>query len=401
MFTSFSTKSLSSIVQLILLATQLYPSTASPSNIQTPLTPSISTEPTNTTAALLALHSSLISIESISGNENEVGAYIEKVLVSLNYTVKPQIVAPIENTPDNADRYNIYAYKGSSPSTPVLITSHMDTVPPFIPYHINATDGSIWGRGSVDAKACAAAQITAVESLLHSNQISKDDVSLLFVVGEEIGGDGMRAVNDLGLSWKTVIFGEPTELKLASGHKGNVAFRLIAHGKAGHSGYPWLGENANDMLIPALAVLKTAEFPSSEKYGNTTVNIGRMEGGVAANVIAEKASAQILMRLAGGTAEDARKIVQDTIWGVDKRIEIIFPSNGYGPIDIDHDVEGFESMTVNYGTDIPQLEGTHKRYLYGPGSILVAHSDHESIAPEDLVKSVEGYKKLILAALKN
>ena len=45
------------------------------------------------------------------------------------------------------------------------------------------------------------------------------------------------------------------------------------------------------------------------------------------------------------------------------------------------------------------LEGTHKRYLYGPGSILVAHSDHEHLKASDLLAAVEGYKKLIRSAL--
>jgi acetylornithine deacetylase len=62
--------------------------------------------------------------------------------------------------------------------------------------------------------------------------------------------------------------------------------------------------------------------------------------------------------------------------------------------------KGFEKIVVNYGTDIPNLKGDHKRYLYGPGNILVAHSDHEHLTVSDLEEAVEGYKKLILAALK-
>lgn len=119
--------------------------------------------------------------------------------------------------------------------------------------------------------------------MLASREVSPNDVSLLFVVGEEIGGDGMRRVNDLQLEWKTVIFGEPTELKLASGHKGILIFTVKAHGKAGHSGYPWLGQSANSMLLPALVALQKLELPSSKKYGNSTLNIGQIRGGVAAS----------------------------------------------------------------------------------------------------------------------
>lgn len=57
-------------------------------------------------------------------------------------------------------------------------------------------------------------------------------------------------------------------------------------------------------------------------------------------------------------------------------------------------------MTVNYGTDIPNLLGDHKRYLYGPGSILVAHSDHEHLTVGNLTEAVEGYKRIVRHALK-
>ena len=95
----------------------------------------------------------------------------------------------------------------------------------------------------------------------------------MFVVGEERTGDGMQAANHLGLSWDTVIFGEPTELKLASGHKGLLVLKIKARGKAGHSGYPELGESAIDMILPALIKLREAELPWSTKFGNTTVNV--------------------------------------------------------------------------------------------------------------------------------
>ncbi|MCJ1399693.1 hypothetical protein MMC11_002895 [Xylographa trunciseda] len=360
-----------------------------------------------TSEKLVELHHHLVRIESITGNENAVGRYLANYLSGHNFTVEKQSLdasttgEQISSSLDltKSERFNILAYSGSSRKSRVLVSSHIDTVPPFWPYEIR-NGNEIWGRGTVDAKGCVAAQIAAVQELLATGEIHEGDVAFLFVVGEETGGDGMRKANDLNLTWETAIFGEPTDLKLASGHKGNLGFRIRAKGKAGHSGYPWLGESANSMLIPALAAIDKLELPSSEKYGNTTVNIGRMEGGVAANVIAETASAQVAIRLAAGTAEDAKKMVLDAIAKIDKRLEFDFSGRGYGPVYIDSDVKGFETIVVNYGTDIPNLEGDHKRYLYGPGSILVAHSDHEHLTVDDLLTAVEGYKKLIRAALK-
>jgi acetylornithine deacetylase len=225
----------------------------------------------------------------------------------------------------------------------------------------------------------------------------------------------MRIANHLHLKPETVIFGEPTEGKLASGHKGNLAINLKAKGKAAHSGYPWLGRSANEVLVTALAALMKLgdTLPKSDKYGVTTFNLGRIEGGVAGNVVAQDANATIAVRIAEGQPDFIKaQIVQainHVVWPFlendmqpEDVIDIIFPTSGYGPIDIDHEVPGFDSMTVNYGTDIPWLKKTvkdQKRYLYGPGSILVAHSDHEAITEKELEDAVDGYQRIVLHAL--
>lgn len=209
------------------------------------------------------------------------------------------------------------------------MVKHIDTVPPHYDYEIRNHD-ELWGRGSVDDKACVATQFQAIQELLASREISPNEVSLLFVVGEETGGDGMRRVNDLEMEWQTVIFGEPTENQLAKGHKGILFFTLKAHGIAAHSGYPWLGRNANDMLVPALVALQKMELPSSEKFGNSTLNIGRISGGVAANVIPEEAHAAIGIRIAAGCPETVKKLVSDTVKAVDEDLELDFIEGSYG-----------------------------------------------------------------------
>lgn len=353
---------------------------------------------------LIAFHKNLTSIESISGNEKAVGEWLAHSLEGQGYHVEKQVVAhePL--------RFNVLASPGKAKKdATILVSSHIDTVPPFYPYaHHKKT---ISGRGSVDAKGSVATQLIAVNELLHSREIHPDDVALLFVVGEEVGGDGMRAANDLGLKPQAIVFGEPTEGKLASGHKGNLAVHLNAKGKAAHSGYPWLGRSANEVLVQALAALMElgANLPTSEKYGSTTINIGRIEGGVAGNVVPQNASATIAVRIAQGSPDYIKDKITKAIWlatyqfldeGMEPEdvIDIIFPSHGYGPIDIDADIDGFETITVNYGTDIPNLDQTVKgqrRYLYGPGSILVAHSDHEALTEGELFQAVKDYKKII------
>ncbi|KAF2645754.1 Zn-dependent exopeptidase [Massarina eburnea CBS 473.64] len=369
---------------------------------QAPLRPPSPVLPDATSRELLYLHRKLVSAESITENEYDVGQWLAAYLKLNDWTVEFQQVSE--------KRYNLYAY-GKKRSTTILVSSHIDTVPPFWPYYYNATTDVIGGRGSVDAKGSVAAQIIAVQAL---REHLYDDLSLLFVVGEETGGDGMRAFS----SWsdrpspqhEIVIFGEPTEGKLVCGHKGMLGFSLHVKGKAAHSGYPWLGVSANDLLVEALGKLldlRDKGLPWSEKYGNTTMNFGKVTGGVAANVVAETASANIAVRLAAGTPKSVRRLIVDALAGVTAgakeaggELEIEWRSEGYEPVNIDCDIDGFESMTVNYGTDVPLLTGDHKRYLYGPGSIFVAHSDHEALERKELEQAVLDYRRLIIEASK-
>lgn len=373
---------------------------------------------------LLSLHRRLVEIESISGNENKIGLDIKLFLESHNFTVVEQEVPPVKGQEKNRERLNIYAVPKSLTLPPtILLTSHIDTVPPFIPYSVHQDDSTrdpedlvISGRGSVDAKGSVAAQVFAALETLAENPTAS--IGLLFVVGEEIGGDGMKVFSDSPLNQndlKTIIFGEPTEAALVAGHKGMLGFQVVAHGSAAHSGYPWLGKSAVSAILPALARVdilgdipaEEGGLPASPKYGPTTLNIGKIRAGVATNVVPSEAMADVAVRLAEGTPSEAREIirhaVEDATRDVEAEVVVDFTSHqeSYPPQDLDYDVDGFDVTTVNYGTDVPNLKvrpGT-KRYLYGPGSIFVAHGDNEALTVRQIKEAVVGYKKLIQAAM--
>ncbi|KAK0625436.1 hypothetical protein B0T17DRAFT_492601, partial [Bombardia bombarda] len=372
---------------------------------------------------LLSLHKSLVDTPSITGTEGATGSFLVEYLTSRNYIAQLQFLPPHANTPPGAERFNVVAWPSPAsrnPSPRVLVTSHIDVVPPHIPYHINSSDSTIdtadaytliGGRGSVDAKASVAAQIVAVESLLSSEAIAPEDVMLLFVVGEEKSGDGMLHFSsslsklDPPPRFAAAVFGEPTENKLACGHKGISVGRVKAKGKAGHSGYPWLGKSATEVLMRAVVKVLDTDLGSSERYGNTTVNVGTIAGGVAANVIPKEAEALLAVRIAVGNETTGSDIVRDAIQKVldetdGEALSLEWPGGGYGPIECDCDVDGFETMVANYGTDLPHLKGDHVSYLYGPGTILVAHGDDEALQVRDLETAVEGYKTLIKHALE-
>lgn len=167
---------------------------------------------------------SLMSIVSTSEKEKEIGIFLESHLQQLGYNVERIPIAP------GSSRYNVYAYLGSSRKTRVLVSAHMDTVPPHIPFRMEGD--VIYGRGSSDDLGPLAAQIFAVEELRAEKKLKEGDIGFLFVVGEENGGAGMTAANDMGLTWEAGVFAEPTEGKLGKGHKGQIAFELIAQGVA-------------------------------------------------------------------------------------------------------------------------------------------------------------------------
>lgn len=373
---------------------------------------------------MLSFHRDLVQISSVSNDETEVGEFIEKFLTDNNFTVR-RINVTSANT--NSTRFDVFATQDTSdqPRPKVILTTHMDTVPPFIDYStVYANDSAdradiqIHGRGSVDAKACIAAQTFAAMSLL-SSSVSAQDLALLFVVGEENSGDGMVAFNESPLwsdinstSIEGVIFGEPTEGKLATGHKGGATLLITANGTAAHSAYPELGKSAISMILPALSAVDSLDgltpekggLPGSEKFGNSTANLGLISAGTASNVVPAYAESETYIRVAGGTEDEFRKAIM-------ARIALFAPRSvqdlnitftwGNDPVNLVGDVEGFESQVLNYGTDIPSLKygSDTKVYLYGPGTIHVAHGPNEYVTIGDLEDSVDGYMRLVADVL--
>jgi acetylornithine deacetylase len=321
---------------------------------------------------LLNFHKALVDIPSISGSEGHAAILLNNMLRSHGYTVDLQCLPnkPTDDNDNQPPRCNVLAWPGPNANPTltdrVLVTSHIDVVPPYIPYHLNSTttavpspldlrtitpDTLISGRGTVDAKASVAAQIIAVNELLAQQAINREDVVLLYVVGEETSGEGMKFFSaslppNNNNTFKSAVFGEPTENKLACGHKGIVSGIVRAHGKAGHSGYPWLGKSATALLVRALGKVLDADLGRSERFGNTTVNVGLMEGGVAANVIAKEAWAKLAIRDAVGGRETGAGIVERRLRGVLEEVDSgggleLEMNGGYGPVEFkcDFDVE--------------------------------------------------------------
>lgn len=326
----------------------------------------------------LAFTCKLVDVESITGNEVPVAKVLMRQLCDLGFSVE-KIPVPLQEGCDATERFNLWAHDPAEPRPSIVFSTHMDTVPPFIPSHEDAD--RIYGRGSCDAKGIIAAQLAAAVRLREQGI----RVGMLFVAGEERGSQGAQAANQHARGSKFLINGEPTENRLGVASKGALRVIVTAQGRSAHSAYPELGESAIDKLLNALQRLRAIQLPVNPEIGPATVNIGLIEGGRAPNVIPDSARAELLYRLVG-PSEDLRR---DISAAVDGLAEVEFP------LEIPYvrlrTVEGLPTMIAAFTTDIPELANWGEPLLLGPGSIHVAHTEHEYVEKAQLLAAVDLY----------
>ncbi|HLN98223.1 MAG TPA: M20/M25/M40 family metallo-hydrolase [Pyrinomonadaceae bacterium] len=329
---------------------------------------------------LFELTKKLIDIPSVTGDERAVGEFLLSYLEGLGYKTERQEV--------ERDRFNILATTNTTPR--VVLSTHMDTVPP----HIGATesDEKIYGRGACDAKGIMAAQITAAQRL---SEQGIAEIGLLFTVDEEQGSLGAQSANRFKLAKppEYLLNGEPTDNKLASATKGSLRLKLCTRGRPAHSAYPEAGESAVEKLLDVLKSIRECAWPADDELGQTTCNIGIIGGGTRANVVPAEAFADLQLRLVTET-EPIRKILERAIAG---RAEVQYLSE-HEPVRL-HTVPGFERCVVRFTTDIPYLSNWGKPLLLGPGSILNAHTEHEFVEKQELIQAVDLYAELARALL--
>lgn len=326
---------------------------------------------------LIPLARTLVDIDSTTGNEGDCGRWLAAYLRGRGFLVEEQ---PVSN-----DRFNVLATL--DPPVAVLST-HFDCVPPFFP---SREEGPrLYGRGSCDAKGTLAAQVTAVERLRASGT---RNVGLLFVVGEERGSDGARVANQHAHPCRFLINGEPTDSRLGAATRGVLRVRLSATGRAAHSSFPEAGESAIDKLIDALSRLREAPLPEDPLLGRTHYTIGLISGGIAPNVIPPHAEAEVMFRTVGPAA-DLRS-------ALDALRDLVEPATVLEvPAVTLKTVPGFRTAVFPFTTDIPFLAAWGTPLLFGPGSVLVAHTDHEHVEIDELTRAVDAYVRLATSLTK-
>src|SRR6202790_5363735 len=319
----------------------------------------------------------LIDMESITENEKQVGEYLLHYLSGLAAGSDGKA----EAMPVTPERFNVYAEWGRPV---VALSTHMDTVPPFI--ESREDDDHIYGRGACDAKGIIAAMIGAAEKLLETGT---RNFGLLFVVGEERNSAGAEVASRFPRGSRYLINGEPTESKVALGSKGILRYEIVAAGKMAHSAYPELGESAIEKLLDALDAVRGMPLPENPVLGRSTVNIGTISGGRAPNIVPDAAKAELAIRL----VSDGRKIDRALRAAIGNRAEVreilTLPAMHFASLD------GFPTSVVAFTTDIPVLAPAWgEPFLFGPGSIHVAQTTAEKISNRELLEAVDIYAKM-------
>ncbi len=315
----------------------------------------------------------ILEKDSTSGKEETVADFIASNFKPAGAEVEMQVI------PNG--KKNVF-FKWGDPE--IIFCSHLDTVPPYIPPV--RENGIIKGRGSCDAKGQIAAMY---ETCLQLEKEGKTNFGILMLAGEEVGSYGAIEANKRIKGCKYVVVGEPTENKMIEAGKGNHMVEVSVKGKSCHSGYPENGDNAVERMRLFLNRLAEFKFDKDDVLGETTYNIGMLRSDNAHNVVSDSVKFKIFFRTTFATHDTLIKNIRSI---ADENTEIN-PVYGDSPIKF-HTLGGFEKGIVSYGSDAPELYNLGKRLLYGPGSILVAHTENEFIRIEDLEKAVKDLKNI-------
>lgn len=284
----------------------------------------------------------LINIPSQSGNELEVAKYIESKLAG--FAVERQYVSN--------ERFNIIAKKGKSD---IWIVVHMDTVPGIVPVKVTAT--KLYGRGSIDNKGNIAGAIIAGREL--------SDINLFFTVGEEVDFVGAKISKIKG----TAIVLEPTVFKKYNKQCGVISVTVTTKGVAKHSSL------AKDESIKAThKLIKILTNLENKKWH--CFNVGIINGGVASNITAPSATAEISVR--PRTMIEYKNIL---------KVLSSLKKQGVKTMDkfppYQSEIKGIqcEKEAVSFFSEMSFFK---KGILFGVGDIAVAHTDQEYVIRKDL-----------------
>lgn len=318
----------------------------------------------------------------------------------------------------------IFEIKGAAEGPKLLVTGHLDTVPPgncpwqHDPFGAEIEDGLIYGRGASDMKGSVAAMLYAIIRMKRKGIVPKQDMLFLGTAGEEMFCQGaLHFVDKKGMeNIGAVLVGEPSNGDLLLAHKGAAWLEVTTYGKTAHGSMPDLGVNAVMSMNAFLTALAGQSFQAEEHplLGLPTISVNKIEGGVAINVVPDYCSCKIDVRtIPGQTEEDVRILIDKAMaeaaescpgFKADYKFLCSLPSVGCIPNDkiIDCAVKCVDrelvQRGVNYFTDASALIGNSQMPLiiYGPGDDKQAHQPDEHLSMAKYFEAIEFYEKFLI-----
>lgn len=315
----------------------------------------------------------------------------------------------------------VIAFIDGSCDETVMLEAHMDTVShermTIAPFDPIIENGLLYGRGSCDTKASLATYLYAIEHIITSGKKLNRNILFTTVHDEEYSFLGAQELVQQGIKATFAIAGEPTSLNIIHAHKGICRFYMTTQGKSVHAALPWLGVNA--IYKMARAVVRIEEYGQAllqQKHpvlGPAAINVGRMIGGEAVNIVPPHCMVEIDRRLLPGqdfalVKAELLAIMEEC--GVDVTIDdpYLVAESVYNPIE-SHACQTLlracqscgiasEFQTAHYGTDASfYAKAGIPTVVFGPGSIAQAHTKDEFVPVADVEKAAE----IIVALLTN
>lgn len=355
----------------------------------------------------------LIETESTPSKGEKKIAYTIKELLN-------ELPLEIEVQEYSENRVNLLAYTKPAEKVRIILMGHMDTVPAFRswttdPFKPVVRKGFIYGLGSADMKGALACMIKAAESSLKKGF----SFALGFTAEEETtmtGAETLAQTLKRKLpSLKIAVVGEPTNMRIATCHKGVLRVKIKVKGVRSHSSVPKKGENAIHNGVRVLWNLINNGKPEikHDLLGEPTFSVTMIRGGLSQNIIPDLMEATIDMRLIPPETMNSRvKIIEDVLDrlrrdGINVHMEVLQYQPPYQAPDtreIELALEAARELGLNpEPVGEPYLtEATiywHKAgvptIIMGPGRIEEAHRPDEKVSIENLRKTTAYYETLI------
>lgn len=317
----------------------------------------------------------------------------------------------------DGSKVNVLLRRGPDTDGGLTLCGHLDVVPAdeegwqSDPWRL--TDGGDrWvGRGACDMKAFVA---LAIDRFRRTDAADlRAPLALLLTSDEEVGSLGaQRWLQDEAAARtpRQVLVGEPTGLRAVRLHKGHLRLRLTVHGRAAHSGYPHRGHNAIEAATPALAALAglrdalaaetcvhAAQFPETPFVA---LNIGRIQGGVATNVVPDRCVVELGLRPLPGDAGDVlagrvERVVAAALAGELWELELdndspplLTPQSAPLYAALCDELGQRDDPGVSFASDAGTLaRAGHQCVLFGAGSIEAAHRANEFVPKDELERA--------------